>query len=111
MPYTLPRNAGSPGDPMFPTLTPAQQARIAAHGRVRQVETGETLVDPDDSGISKFFVVVKGSPWATFGEGISSVWRQQSVKDRLQSPSFTRCLTSRKTRWLEKQSDHIVYYS
>lgn len=60
MPYTRPRNAVSPADHMFPTLTPAQQARIAAHGRVRQVETGETLVDPDDGGITKFFVVVKG---------------------------------------------------
>ena len=44
---------------MFPRLTPAQQARIASHGRVRQVQSGETLVEADDRDV-KFFVVVKG---------------------------------------------------
>src|SRR5882672_3833176 len=49
----------APADPMFPTLTLAQQTRLAAHGRVRQVETGETLVDADDHRM-KFFVVRQG---------------------------------------------------
>src|SRR5205814_7926172 len=29
---------------MFPTLTPAQIARIAAHGRTRAVQSGEVMV-------------------------------------------------------------------
>src|SRR5258708_5969174 len=49
----------SPTDQMFPTLTQAQQGRVAAHGRVRQVQIGETLVDADDNG-NKFFLVVTG---------------------------------------------------
>ena len=44
---------------MFPRLTPAQQARIASHGRVRQVQSGETLIEVDDRDV-KFVVVVKG---------------------------------------------------
>lgn len=59
MPYTTPANSDPPADHMFPTLTPAQQARVAAHGRVRQVQAGEILVEPDDKSI-KSFVVIKG---------------------------------------------------
>src|SRR5574341_1362854 len=44
---------------MFPTLTPAQIERIAAHGRVRSVETGEVLVEPGEQ-IVPFFVVRTG---------------------------------------------------
>jgi thioredoxin reductase (NADPH) len=44
---------------MFPALTPAQQARIGAHGLVRQVQAGETLVEADAQNV-KFFVVVRG---------------------------------------------------
>jgi thioredoxin reductase (NADPH) len=54
-----PTNLEAPADHMFPILTPAQQARIAAHGRVRQVPAGETLVEADDHG-KEFFVVIKG---------------------------------------------------
>lgn len=35
-------------DQIFPTLTPAQIARIAAHGRVRQVQRGEVLLEVGD---------------------------------------------------------------
>jgi len=59
MPYLTLSNPTSPDDEMFPKLTPAQQARIAAHGVVRQVQAGEVLVDPDDKG-DRFFVVIKG---------------------------------------------------
>src|SRR6266404_4272013 len=59
MPYTTPSDPPAPQDEMFPTLTPAQQDRVAARGRVRQVRDGETLVDQDDNDI-KFFVVIKG---------------------------------------------------
>jgi thioredoxin reductase (NADPH) len=59
MAYTTPANPTAAADHMFPTLTSAQQARVAAHGRVRKVRAGEALVDPDDNDI-KFFVVVTG---------------------------------------------------
>ena len=44
---------------MFPTLTPAQIERIAAHGHVRQIRPGEVLVQPGDQ-IVPFFVVTSG---------------------------------------------------
>ena len=53
-----PTNLETQAAQMFPILTPAQQARIAAHGRVRQVPAGEALVEADDHG-KKFFVVIK----------------------------------------------------
>jgi thioredoxin reductase (NADPH) len=59
MAYLTPPKTPSPPDHMFPVLTPAQQARVAAHGRVRQVQTGETLVELDDNSM-KFFLVVTG---------------------------------------------------
>ncbi|HSS79495.1 MAG TPA: FAD-dependent oxidoreductase [Thermoanaerobaculia bacterium] len=46
-------------DSMFPTLTPAQVARIAAYGRVRQVQKGEVLFEPGDQGVP-FFVLKAG---------------------------------------------------
>ena len=44
---------------VFPTLTPAQTQRIAAHGRIRDVLGGEVLVEQGDKAIL-FFVVVSG---------------------------------------------------
>jgi thioredoxin reductase (NADPH) len=44
----------------FPTLTPAQIARIASHGRSRAVKQGEILGEAGTK-IDKFFVVTKGS--------------------------------------------------
>ncbi len=44
---------------MFPTLTPAQLKRIASQGTVRQVPSGETLVEANAQG-NKFFVVIAG---------------------------------------------------
>ena len=44
---------------LFPTLSPAQVARIAAHGRRRRVQAGEVLVEASDP-IARFFVVVSG---------------------------------------------------
>src|SRR3989442_14656476 len=46
-------------DRLYPTLTPAQQARVAAHGRVRRVDAGEVLVQAGESA-SRVFVVVVG---------------------------------------------------
>ncbi len=51
----------------FPTLTPAQIARIAPHGRVRATTQGEVLVEQGDK-VVPFFVVTSGEieivrPW------------------------------------------------
>jgi thioredoxin reductase (NADPH) len=50
----------SPAEHVFPTLTPAQMARVAAHGRVRPVRKGEVLVAAGHP-IESFFLVTAGS--------------------------------------------------
>jgi thioredoxin reductase (NADPH) len=47
-------------DSAFPTLTPAQMARVAAHGVVRRAARGEILVEAGVQNVS-FFVVVRGA--------------------------------------------------
>jgi thioredoxin reductase (NADPH) len=54
-PLTTDARAGQ----MFPTLTPAQIARVAAPGAVRPVRSGEVLFEAGDHGIP-FFVVKTG---------------------------------------------------
>src|SRR5882762_565515 len=49
----------APRDQTFPTLTPDQIARIAAHGHVRPTRTGEVLFEAGDPVLS-FFVVTAG---------------------------------------------------
>jgi thioredoxin reductase (NADPH) len=49
----------SRAEQVFPTLTPTQIQRIAAHGRTRDVFRGEVLVEQGDRVIP-FFVVVSG---------------------------------------------------
>src|SRR5215218_9500380 len=49
----------SPSDQTFPTLTPAQIARIAAHGSVRPIQKGEVLAEAGDT-VVPFFVVTAG---------------------------------------------------
>jgi thioredoxin reductase (NADPH) len=44
---------------IFPSLAPAQTARIAAHGRMRPTRQGEVLVEQGDSTVP-FFVVTAG---------------------------------------------------
>src|SRR5687767_8372924 len=61
---TEPRSSLEPTVPsasqrLFPTLTGAQIARIAEHGRRRAVARGDLLVDVGDR-IVPFFVVVSG---------------------------------------------------
>jgi thioredoxin reductase (NADPH) len=46
-------------DRIFPTLTPAQVARIAPHGSVRPIRHGEVLVEAGDH-VVPFFVVTAG---------------------------------------------------
>ena len=43
--------APSPSERLFPTLTDAQLARIAARGRRRPVALDEVLVNPGDKAI------------------------------------------------------------
>ena len=45
---------------MFPTLTPAQIARIAAHGQRAPIARGEVLVEAGDRAVP-FFVVTRGA--------------------------------------------------
>ena len=49
----------SRADRLYPTLTPAQVARIAPHGRRRQVAQGEVLVHAGESA-ARIFVVLAG---------------------------------------------------
>lgn len=44
---------------MFPTLTPAQIAHIATHGRLRRIARGEVLIEAGDP-VVPFFVVTAG---------------------------------------------------
>ncbi|MGC2575453.1 MAG: FAD-dependent oxidoreductase [Candidatus Nitrosopolaris sp.] len=46
-------------DQIFPILTPAQINRIAVHGHMRPIQSGEVLVEQGDSAVP-FFVVVSG---------------------------------------------------
>jgi thioredoxin reductase (NADPH) len=54
----VPSTVSSRIDHIFPTLTPAQIARVAAHGRTRAVRAGEVLAEAGE--LSAFFVVTAG---------------------------------------------------
>jgi thioredoxin reductase (NADPH) len=54
-----PAASGPRGDRLYPTLTPAQLARIAPHGRRRSVGQGEVLLQAGESP-TRFFVVLAG---------------------------------------------------
>jgi thioredoxin reductase (NADPH) len=56
----LPSSPVPDADQTFPTLTPEQIARVAQHGRMRRVESGEVLVAVG-ALIPLFFVVSTGS--------------------------------------------------
>jgi thioredoxin reductase (NADPH) len=58
-PAALEPSATAIQEHLFPTLTDAQIARIAAHGRRRAVAQGEVLVEVGDT-VVPFFVVVEG---------------------------------------------------
>ena len=45
---------------MFPTLTTAQLARMAAHGRLRTVQRGDVLIEQGDTDVP-FFAVTSGA--------------------------------------------------
>jgi thioredoxin reductase (NADPH) len=57
---SLPQLVGARADHVFPKLTDAQIARIAAHGETRPVAAGEVLVDAGDK-VVPFLVVTAGA--------------------------------------------------
>ncbi|MCU1384967.1 MAG: trxB 1 [Acidobacteria bacterium] len=59
-PPSLPQSTGARADQVFPTLTAAQIARIAAHGTPRAIHRGERLVEAGDP-VVPFFVVTAGA--------------------------------------------------
>ncbi len=44
---------------IFPKLTPAQIDRIAAHGHIRSVQSGQVLIKQGDTNVP-FFVIITG---------------------------------------------------
>src|SRR5689334_10025074 len=64
----LPLTLATSVEQAFPTLTPAQIARIAAHGRVRQVQAGEVLLAAGEQA-ERFFVVTAGRVEIVSGSG------------------------------------------
>ena len=58
-PATVPQTPGARPEQIFPTLTAAQVARVAAHGQVRQIRRGEVLFEAGDHGVP-FFLVTAG---------------------------------------------------
>jgi thioredoxin reductase (NADPH) len=56
-PMLAPRTSRS--EHVFPTLTPAQVGRVAAHGQVREVAEGDLLLEAG-APTTRFFVVVSG---------------------------------------------------
>lgn len=57
---------------LFPTLTSAQIARVAARGRPRTIARGEVLVEVGDKDVP-FFVVVSGEVQALRPSGATEV--------------------------------------
>jgi thioredoxin reductase (NADPH) len=49
-----------PREHVFPTLSPAQINRIAAHGHARTIQAGEVLIEQGDT-VVPFFVVLSGA--------------------------------------------------
>src|SRR4029453_473700 len=55
----VPLTSKSNKDQIFPTLTAAQVARFAAHGRLRRVQPGEVLLEAGEQ-VPKMFVITDG---------------------------------------------------
>jgi len=55
----IPLSGKSPAERMFPRLTPAQLARVAAHGHRRSTRRGEVLFEAGDPA-APFFLVIAG---------------------------------------------------
>lgn len=55
----IPLTLTSRAEQIFPTLTAAQIARLKKHGRMRQVQAGDVLLQPGEQKL-RFFVVTSG---------------------------------------------------
>ncbi len=110
----LPPTTAVPFDRLFPTLTPEQMARIAAHGHVRPSTAGEVLVEVGDQTV-RFFVVTRGK-----AEVVRSANSTDSVavlepgtftgETNLISgrPSLVRVRVSEPGELIEVDRDHLV---
>jgi len=78
----MPLKVAARVDQIFPTLTAAQIARIAAHGRTRRIQQGEVLLEVGDQ--LRFFVLTSGQL-----EIISVSGATESPIVTLQSGQFT----------------------
>ena len=60
-----------PGSEAFPLLTPAQIERLRPLGKLRHVEAGEVLFEPEDSNVPVYVVLSGGleilQPWPKDG--------------------------------------------
>lgn len=88
-------SAFDPNTQTFPTLTAAQINRISPLGKVRQVECGEILFNPNDIGVP-FFVLFSGTldiiqPQLS-GERIITTHEAGSFTGELSMISGQRCL-------------------
>ena len=57
--HLVPSTLSMPPEQLFPVLTPAQIARIAAHGQPRRASAGEVLIEAGRP-VNRFFVVTAG---------------------------------------------------
>ena len=80
-------------DRVYPTLTGAQIARVAAYGRRRAIARDEVLVDVGDKTVP-FFVLVRGE-LQVVQQPLSSGSPPPSAKAASPSRSFIRSSTSK----------------
>ncbi len=105
----------SPVEQMFPTLTAAQRARIAVHGRVRPIQSGEVLVHAGDR-VVPFFVVTGGQlegvrPSAT-GEALVAVLGPGEFTGEVNMlsgrPAFVQIRASQSGQVIEVPGDQLL---
>src|SRR5881397_3394243 len=96
----LPLTSSRP-EQIFPTLTPAQIRRIAAHGQRRKVRKGEILVEQGDKPIP-FFVVLAGELEAvrpgSGSETLITVFRAEQFTGEVNTLSDRRALARIRVR-------------
>ena len=96
----LPLTSSRP-EQIFPTLTPAQIRRIAAHGQRRKVQKGEILVEQGDKAIP-FFVVLAGELEAvrpgSSRETLITIFRAEQFTGEVNTLSDRRALARIRVR-------------
>src|SRR6266516_2671436 len=96
----LPLTSSRP-EQIFPTLTPAQVRRIAAHGQRRKVQKGEILVAQGDKAIP-FFVVLAGELEAvrpgSGSETLITIFRAEQFTGEVNTLSDRRALARIRVR-------------